>query len=209
MISVEYHDYSDNELYSMVCESNEEAKDLLYDKYKYMIDMIIKKYLYAAKKFGVEYNDLYQEGLVGFSDALNRFDKEKNVQMSTFISICVDRRLQNAVLKAGRQKNQMLLDSVSLDYTYGDYHIPLIEMIRDEKNSDPLLGIENQEKLEELIHAIQESLSKSEYEVFEFMIQGLGYQDIALLLDKTPKQIDNTIQRIKNKIRGILKEVSL
>lgn len=203
---MKYQDFSDSELYSMVCESNEDAKEVLYDKYKFLIEAIIKKYLFAAKKFGVEYNDLYQEGLVGFSDALNRFDEDKNVQMSTFISICVERRLQNAVLKAGRIKNQMLLDSISLDYPCGEYKIPLKEMIQDQKNDDPLHGIENKERFEELLKAIKERLSKSEYEVYEFLIQGLNYQDIALLLNKSPKQIDNTIQRIKNKIKEILKE---
>lgn len=204
---MEYQDYSDSELYSMICESSEDAKDILYDKYKYIIDVIIKKYFYTAKKLGVEYNDLYQEGLVGFADALNRFDEEKNVQMSTFISLCVDRRLQNAILKAGRLKNKVLLESVSLDHVYGEYQIPLIEMIQDEKNKDPLQKITSQEDLNELIDSIKKELSSLEYEVYEFMVQGLSYQDIALMLNKTPKQIDNTIQRIKNKIRKMVREV--
>ncbi len=198
-------EYSDNELYSMVCESSEEAKELLYQKYKYMIDGIIKNYAYAAKKLGVEYNDLYQEALVGFSDALNRFDESKNVQMSTFISLCVKRRLQSTITKAGRMKNQMLLDSLSLDYTYGN--VSLKELIVDEKNKDPLKGITGKEELLELLEAIQKALSKQEYEVYEFIIQGLTYQEIALLLNKSPKQIDNAIQRMKGKIRNILKEV--
>lgn len=204
---MEYQDYSDSELYSMICESSEDAKDILYNKYKYIIDVIIKKYFYTAKKLGVEYNDLYQEGLVGFADALNRFDEEKNVQMSTFISLCVDRRLQNTILKAGRLKNKVLLESVSLDHAYGEYQIPLIEMIQDEKNKDPLQKITSQEDLNELIESIKKELSSLEYEVYEFMVQGLSYQDIALILSKTPKQIDNTMQRIKNKIREMVREV--
>ena len=74
-----YQEYSDSELYSMVCEASEEAKEIIYTKYKYIIDVIIKKYVYTAKKLGVEYNDLYQEGLVGFADALNNYDESKKV----------------------------------------------------------------------------------------------------------------------------------
>ena len=59
---MDYQEYSDSELYSMVCEASEEAKEIIYTKYKYIIDVIIKKYVYTAKKLGVEYNDLYQEG---------------------------------------------------------------------------------------------------------------------------------------------------
>ncbi len=36
------------------------------------------------------------------------------------------------------------------------------------------------------------------------MINGLNYQDIALLLNKSPKQIDNAIQRIRLKIKKML-----
>jgi len=202
-----YQEFSDSELYSMICESDEDIKDLLYHKYKYIIDVVVKKYVYTAKKLGVEYNDLYQEGLVGFADALNCYDEKKNVQLSTFISLCVERRLQNAVLKAGRFKNKILLDSLSLDHEYGEQQIPLREMICDQRNSDPLLGITNQEDLDELLEAIKNGLSKQEYEVYELRVHDLNYQEIALILNKTPKQIDNTIQRMKTKIRMILRKV--
>lgn len=200
-----YQDYSDSELFSMICESNEEAKEIIYNKYKYIIDVIIKKYVYTAKKLGVEYNDLYQEGLVGFADALNHYDESKKVQLSTFLSLCVERRLQNAVLKASRLKNKILLDSLSLDHVYGEHQIPLSEMI-SEPMSDPAFGISKQEELDELLQKIKQNLSNNEYEVFNFLIHGLTYQDIALVLNKTPKQVDNAIQRLKNKIKDILKE---
>lgn len=200
-------EYPDSELYSMICESSEEAKDILYNKYKYVIDLVIKKYIYTAKKYGIEYNDLYQEGLVGFADALNCYDESKNVLLSSFIGLCVERRLQNAILKAGRLKNKIYTESLSLDHAYGEQQIPLKEMISDEKNRDPLLGIENQEKYDELLEQIKIVLSKREYEVCLLMLQGLSYQSIALLLDRTPKQIDNAMQRIKHKIRNIFSEV--
>ncbi len=200
-----YQNYSDSELFSMICESSEEAKEIIYNKYKYVIDVIIRKYVYTAKKLGVEYNDLYQEGLVGFADALNHYDESKNVQVSTFLSVCIERRLQNAILKAGRIKNKILLESLSLDHVYGEQQVPLHEMI-SEPNSDPLFGISKQEEYNDLRMKIKKQLSSSEYEVYNFMVQGLNYQDIALILNKTPKQIDNTIQRIKNKIKIILQE---
>jgi RNA polymerase sporulation-specific sigma factor len=200
-----YQEYSDSELYSMICESNEEAKEIIYTKYKYIIDVIIKKYVYSAKKLGVEYNDLYQEGLVGFADALNHYDESKKVQLSTFLSLCIERRLQNAILKAGRLKNKILLDSLSLDHEYGEHQIPLREMISDEK-SDPLFGISKEEDYNELLAKIKKYLSDFEYEVYSLLIHGLSYQDIALVLNKSPKQIDNTIQRLKHKIKTIFKE---
>ena len=45
-----YEEYSDSELYSLICESDEDAKDILYMKYKYIIDIVIKKYAFTAMK---------------------------------------------------------------------------------------------------------------------------------------------------------------
>ena len=201
-----YEEYSDSELYSMICESNEEAKDVLYLKYKYIIDIVIKKYAFTAMKYGFEYKDLYQEALVGFSDALNSYKDDKNTSMATFITLCVERRLQNTIHKAGRVKNRVLLESLSLDHVYEQYEIPLKDIISDNSDNDPLLNIAKDEAFDELISFIEKSLSSSEYEVYKLLISGMSYNEIAETLHKNPKQIDNAIQRLKGKIKEILRE---
>ncbi len=201
-----YNEYSDSELYAFICESSEEAKDILFEKYKYIIDIVIKKYAFSGMKYGFEYKDLYQEALVGFSDALNSYKDDKNTSMATFITLCVDRKLQNAIRKANRVKNQVLLESLSLDHIYEQYEIPLKDIISDNSTHDPLVNITKDEAFDELLLFIEKSLSSSEYEVYKLLISGLDYQEIAKVLNKQPKQIDNAIQRIKGKIKEILKE---
>lgn len=200
-----YDNFSDSELFSMICEENEDAKDVLFMKYKYIIDIVIKKYAFSAMKYGFEYKDLYQEALVGYSDAINSYKEDKNASLSTFITLCVDRRLQNTIKKAGRIKNKILLESLSLDHVYDQYEIPLRDIISDNSSNDPLINITKDEEFDELLDTIEKSLSTSEYEVYKLLITGLSYLEIAKVLDKNPKQIDNAIQRIKNKIRVILK----
>ncbi len=202
---MEYDECSDSELFSLVCEENEDAKDVIYMKYKYIIDIVIKKYAFSAMKFGFEYKDLYQEALVGFTDAINSFKDDKNASLSTFITLCVDRRLQNTIKKAGRIKNKVFLDSLSLDHIYEQYEIPLKDVISDNSLNDPLVNMTKDEEFDELLNIIEKSLSSSEYEVYKLLINGLSYIEIANVLDKNPKQVDNAIQRIKNKIKIILK----
>lgn len=67
---MKYNDFNDYELISMLRESSEEAKEILYNKYLYIIDIEIKKYQRMARVLGYDVNDLYQDALVGFSDAL-------------------------------------------------------------------------------------------------------------------------------------------
>lgn len=197
-------EYNESEIMNLISESSEEAREILYEKYKYLIEAIIKKYIYTATKLGLEYKDLFQEALVGFTDAMNQFDSEKNASFKTFASLCTERRIQNIIAKAGRNKNKIMVESLSLDHTYEKYKLPLKEIISDQSENDPLENITKQEEIDELVESVKKELSDREIEVFQFMLNGLAYKDIALLLNKTPKQIDNTMQRIKNKIKIVL-----
>ena len=54
---------------------------------------------------------------------------------------------------------------------------------------------------------IKKSLTDFELQVFELMISSFNYREIAEILDKDRKQIDNAIQRIKMKVKEKLKEI--
>lgn len=201
-----YEEYGDEQLINLLHESSEEAKDILFDKYKYIIDIEIRKYMSMANMLGYDYNDLYQDALVGFSEALNCYREDKAAALSSFITLCVDRKLQVSIIKAGRMKNKLISDSLSLDYQYDQFTSPLRDIISDNSLNDPLENIIKNEKLSSLTKKIEESLSSSEYEVYALMISGLKYGEIALLLNKNPKQVDNTIQRVKHKIKNIIED---
>ena len=164
------------------------------------------KYISMASMLGYDYNDLYQDALVGFSEALNCYREDKAAALSSFITLCVDRKLQVSIIKAGRLKNKLISDSLSLDYQYDQFTSPLRDIISYNSLNDPLENIIKNEKLSNLTKKIEESLSSSEYEVYALMISGLKYGEIALLLNKNPKQVDNTIQRVKHKIKNIIED---
>ena len=199
------YDEEDEFLFDMVSESNEEVRDSLYEKYEPLIKFIVKKYMTSANKYGLDYNDLIQEANVGFTDALNSYDEQKEASLKTFISLCIKRKLINAIRKAQTTKNKMQQASLSLDYDYDKNGLPLIDVIKDE-TADPLLKFSEQENEKVLLQKIKKELSKNEQKVFSYLLKGLNYKEIALLLDKTEKQIDNTIQRIRNKVKLLIKE---
>lgn len=201
-----YEDIDDGQLISMLHESSEEAKDILFEKYKYIIEIELKKYSSMARVLGYDYNDLYQDALVGFSDALVSYRTDKHAALSSFITLCVDRKLQVCIKKAGRLKNKLLNDSLSLEHVYDAYTSPLMDLLSDNKKNDPLENIVKEEKMAELVGNIRNSLSDREYEVFSLMVNGLKYDEIATLLNKDLKQIDNTIQRVKAKIKKIVED---
>lgn len=198
---------NDYELINMLRNGYEEAKDILYQKYLYVVETETKKYSKAAYVLGYEYNDLYQDALFGLSDAIANYREDKDASPASFITLCVDRKLQSAIKKAGRRKNAILNNSLSLEETYGENETPLMNLISDKSKNDPLENIVASEKTTKIEEEIKNMLSSNEYEVYLLLISGLKYDEISANLNKDLKQIDNTIQRIKNKIKTYLKSI--
>ena len=195
---------NDEEIVYLVRENDEDAKNYLVSKYKYIIDIILTKYKRAAYILKIDQKDLYQEAMLGFIDGINKYDSDKDASLKTFISLCVERRIQNFIRKANTKKNQIFNDSLSLDNKISDDSESFINLLSDDNKNDPLNTLETKERYNELKEQIEKILSDFEKEVYKLMVSGFNYIDIARLLNKEPKQIDNTIQRIRNKIKKII-----
>ncbi len=196
-------EFNDEELTYMISENNEDAKDVLYEKYNYIIDIILSKYKKTIYALGIDYNEIRQDAMFAFSDALVKYSGNKETSLPTFISVVVERKVLNCIRKAETLKNKIYNDTYSLEYEYDVFKRPLEEIIGDTKE-EPLRKMENDESYRELISNIKSSLSPFESDVYGLIINGFNYMDIAKILEKEPKQIDNTIQRIRNKIKEII-----
>jgi len=205
---MEYKDYNDEELVYLIRESSSEAKDLLLSKYKYIIDALIKKYSGVIRVLNIDFKDIYQEAYLGFMDAINGYNPDKDSSLKTFVGLCVQRKIQSALRNASRIKNKILNESLSLEQTFQDDKDSLLYTLGDKKE-DPLLKILDKENEQVLGDKIKTNLSSFEYEVYSLLVSGLDYNEIALILDKDPKQIDNTIQRIRNKVKKIVNNKGL
>ncbi len=196
-------EYNDVELVFLVNENNEDAKDILYDKYNYIIDIIMAKYRKVFYVLEMDFSEVRQEAMLAFSDALVSYSSDKNTSLATFISLVIERKIQNCVRKADTIKNKKNNENYSLDYEYEAFNKPLLDILGD-PTADPLVKIESKETYNELVTKIKGVLSPLEYEVYELLITGFTYIDIAKILNKEPKQIDNTIQRLRTKIKELI-----
>ena len=196
-------DYNVTDLIYLVNENDEDAKDALYEKYSYIIDIIIAKYKKVFYVLNMDFNEVRQEAMLAFTDALISYSTDKNTSLATFISLVVERKIQNCVRKADTIKNKKHNENYSLDYEYELFNKPLKDIIGD-PTSDPLFKMESKEAYEELVEKINKILSPLEHEVYELLVNGFTYIDIAKILNKEPKQIDNSIQRIRTKIKELL-----
>lgn len=197
------NEYPDNEVVNMVCD-NEEATDLLYEKYKYIIDILLSKYRAVLKYHNLDVLEVRQDAIIAFMDAINNYNQEKNASLPTFITICVNRKIQNVIRKSSTIKETVLRESFSLDYTYGDDDETTLADIIIEENSNPELKVINKENYNILVSKIDESLSPFEKEVFDLMINNFQTEEISELLNEPVKKIYNSAHRIRDKIKKLL-----
>ena len=192
--------YQDNELIDNMNDNSEEARDVLYEKYKYIVDVIINKYKKMAYYLNIDMQELRQEALLGFSDALYSFNYDKNANLPTFISLCVDRRVDNYVKKHNTVKMRMLKEMISLDDMIGD-DISLMDVIGDDTTPEDL--IEDKEESKALMNDIKKALSDSELEIYKLLVNNFSYDDIGEILNMSTKQIYDSVYRIRKKLKDL------
>lgn len=198
---MDYSNYNDYELLNYVFEGNEDANNIILKKYEPLVNSIATKMMKYCSNSGLEKSDLVQEGLIGLNHALVHFQEQKNTTFYTFAKTCIERKMISTIIGSKRLKHKILNESLS----YDDEDNFVERIFKDEKNNPELIvtdiDIEN-----ELINKIKDSLTDLESQVFELMLSNFTYKEIADILDKDIKSVDNTIQRIKTKVKKILKE---
>ena len=204
---MDYRDLNDNELVYLCAENNEDAINLIVNKYKNCILMILKEYLKEYNIIGVEVADLYQEGLIGLMHAIHSYNPTRDVLFYTYANACIRTSLMSAIRQTFRQKNRILNYSYSLDKIFEDSGDNFYEILKDESYEPNKLLLTSEDE-NELINKLKSKLSKSELAIFELRLKGLSNGEIASLIDKDTKYIENSLFRIKRKYKELNKVVS-
>lgn len=200
-----YEEYNDYELVYLAKESNADANEILFSKYSPIVYNYSKMYEKYVKNSGLEANDLIQEGMLGLNSAINSFDESKNVLFYTYAATCIKRTMLSAIVKANRQKNKPLNDSVN----YMDENNDIVSensLIFADNNYNPEYIIESNESKENLINTAKKILTDFELRVFDLRINNFNYSEMSALLNRSNKSIDNAIRRIKMKLKKALNE---
>lgn len=201
-----YEEYNDFELLYLTCCENEEAYNVLYSKYKPLVEIKARKYLNYVRSRGLDLNDLIQEGMIGLSEAIRDFKTQKEVKFSTFANMCIERQINSAITKSNRAKHRLLNESLSLDDKVTDSDKSLIETIFDSKETDPGNYVVGLEEKKEFYEKIKEQLTPLEMEVLSLRLRSFDYKEIASKLNKSYKSIDSALQRVKSKLKVVFSD---
>lgn len=199
-----YDRMTDEQLLCDYKNGNQEIMDYLMVKYKSMV----RKKARAMYLLGGENEDLIQEGMIGLIKAVRDFDVTQKTSFSSFAELCVSRQMYSAIEASNRKKHLPLNSYVSL---YEDSEevgegksLPLIDTIESSKENDPEVLYFGKEYTEAFAEQLKELLSPLENHVLYLHLMGTDYRTIAELLGKSPKSVDNALQRIKTKAQKIL-----
>lgn len=195
------YEYNDYELLSYISENNEEANEIMFKKYEPLVKRIAQDMMKYAKNSGIELNDFIQEGMLGLNKAIQHFNEAKDVTFFTYAQTCIKRKMIDLIVSSNRNKNKALNNSIPIEYD--DDEKDLYYLAPDDSyDPEKLLLIEEKEK--EIMDNAKSILTDMEYQVFELKLNGFNYKEISEILEIDNKKIDNTLQRIRNKMRKFI-----
>ena len=169
---------------------------------------MVRKKARAMYLIGGENEDLIQEGMIGLIKAVRDYDISQRASFASFAELCVSRQMYTAIEASKRKKHIPLNSYVSLyeegESTDEEKKLPLIDTIEPEIENNPEALYFGKEFTEAFVDELKQNLSALENHVLYLHLLGTDYKTIAELLGKSPKAIDNALQRIRNKAGKLL-----
>ncbi|MGI8774577.1 MAG: RNA polymerase sporulation sigma factor SigH [Actinomycetota bacterium] len=192
-------DMSDEDLVVEVRSGSDQAIDLLLHRYRHYARAKARTYFLA----GADKEDIVQEGMIGLYKAIRDFQADKNTAFRAFAELCMTRQIITAIKTATRQKHQPLNSYVSLNKPASnddDDDRSIGDSISTRTVMDPAELVVSAEELANIKASVGKVLSVFETEVLQLYMDGKSYQQIADMLGRHVKSIDNALQRIKRKL---------
>ncbi|MGN0342510.1 MAG: RNA polymerase sporulation sigma factor SigH [Roseburia sp.] len=193
-----YGDKSDEELIAEYRAGNDSIMDYLMEKYK----NLVRKKVSTLFLIGGDKDDLIQEGMIGLFKAVRDYSADKDSSFFYFADLCIARQIYTAIEASNRKKHAPLNSYVPLyeeNENAGELGNGCGQQPEMETNPEDL--VIDRENVEDFHQRVREKLSDMEREVLTYQLQGYSYVQIAEIMERDPKSVDNALQRIRKKLR--------
>ncbi len=200
----DYTAFAEEDVVLMAQAGDEAASEYIISKYRTLAKT--KSHIYFIA--GGDPDDVIQEGMIGIFKAIRDFDPGRDAGFRTFAELCINRQIVTAIKAANRQKYKILNESVSIDYrepgSDGDDAGSLSESMKSGEDTNP----ESMTLMREVVSYLKANgeniFSPMENLVWNETLKGKTYMEIAREYGKTPKAVDNALQRVKKKVMAYL-----
>ena len=188
----DFQSLPDEEICLLAGAGNAAAEEELVRRYGRLVRACARPLFLA----GGDSEDLFQEGMLGLLTAIRSFEGGRDASFRTFAEICIRSRLYSAVRAAQGSKHSPLNHSVSFEPPLFDGTNAYL-FSSEESPEDVIIG---REELRERLDALKGQLSEFEASILSPYLSGLSCREIARRLNRSPKAVDNAVQRIRRKV---------
>lgn len=186
------------------------AEETLIRKYSGIVYKKARAYFMA----GADAEDVVQEGMIGLLKAVRTYDADKNASFGTYAERCVTNQIISAIRTADRIKHKPLNTSVSLSkpvtgsaagQSTGDgAEITLGDTLSTQPADSPDELLIIKDVAYYILNNGDNIFSDFEMQVLTEYIKGFTSGQIAERLGKSPKSVDNALQRTRKKVNSYL-----
>lgn len=192
----EYNTLSDEKLCELTHGGDREAEEILVSRYTRLVRQLARPYYLA----GGDSDDLIQEGMIGLIYGMREYDSTRNATFRTFAETCIRNRLYSAVRAAARDKHSPLNQSIPLEIPFFDSRTTSSIGVHVLSHVDPEEFIIGREDARDTLRGVRKQLSEFEAKILGYYLDGLTTKEMAEAVKKSPKSVDNAVQRVRRKI---------
>ena len=184
-----YKSAKDEELVLMAQNGDDTAQEYLLDKYKSLVRAKSRAYFLI----GADTEDIIQEGMIGLLKAIRSYDPARSDNFEAYASLCIRRQIYDTIRRDARWllREEDALRQIAPDPALAGTPDPETQCLANETET-------------EIKAALHGFLSAFEASVLDRYLGGLSTAEIAALLGREQKSVDNAIGRIRRKLAQFL-----
>ena len=199
------NDNTELELLELARQHDDAAFEKLFSLYRNMISAICRSHIQTSYPL-ITYDEALQASRIGLMSAVNYYREDRGVSLKNFVRLCCGREIRKWMKKESLYHFPNSQSMCSLDSTMKDDEtVYLSDLVTDkriaQRRPDDMLNVKT--LYQEILKVIKSRTGFDE-KVFQLYMEGYSYKEMAELLKVEKKKIDNTVYRIKKKIRDYL-----
>lgn len=189
----------DEELIALARAGSRPAAESLLLRYRSLVEGKARVFYLV----GAEREDVLQEGMIGLYKAIRDYSPGGLSAFRSFAELCITRQIISALKTATRQKHQVFNRCSSLENRTGwESGEPLGEVLPDPRAVDPQQVVLARLRCRQVIGQMDRLLSDFEARALLGYLRGQSYRRLSRDLDCQVKQVDNALQRAKQKLNA-------
>ncbi len=172
-------------------------------EFKFVKDFVSMRY--AHKVPAVLLDDLIQEGMIAYWKAAENYDPEKGVPLKGYAAACISGRVKNFI----RDKTRLIRtprDGKSEHYTFQSEYFTVVDSDNNETVNFAMVSEDDLTDSEMYLSAYYDLLNERELKIIEMSLDGYSQHQIAPVMGISQMTVSRTVQKIREKIRGVLNE---